>query len=309
MLATQTGLPFQSLFRTITVFAHFVAVLGLWQMLGRLPAAAYALCPPAVLIAGFHGNTDPILIAFLIWAVHAAERQWPSWLVGLLFAASASIKVWPLLLAPMFLLSLPNWRSRVAFSAATTAGVVGYGLPFTIQFPALLIERVLGYRSLKGWWGLSALVPGYDDFGLPIAFGGVLIFTWLCWRRGVRLYATVGLCVGWFLVTTTGFGVQYWIWLLPFCLLWGKQRYLALFAVSTLLLVVYYTHLSGGFPWHFADMLRPGASQSWLVVYTATVAWLTLAAVFASAMSESLGPLQTGEARPQAERARAGSAA
>ena len=57
--------------------------------------------------------------------------------------------------------------------------------------------------------------------------------------------------------------------------LYGRFGFRSMLITATLLLAAY-THWSGGFPWYFADLLRPGAAQSWTVVYTATACWIVL---------------------------------
>jgi hypothetical protein len=79
-----------------------------------------------------------------------------------------------------------------------------------------------------------------------------------------------------FLVFTPGFGVQYLAWLLPFCFVLGWRFVAGFYAGSTALLFAAYTHWSGGIPWYFADLLRPGAAQSWTVNYTGTICWIIL---------------------------------
>jgi hypothetical protein len=94
--------------------------------------------------------------------------------------------------------------------------------------------------------------------------------------RGVRLYGLVGASIASFLVFTPGFGVQYLAWILPFCLLLGWRTVVGLYAVSSAFLFITYTQWSGGLPWYFADLLRPGAGRSALVLYAASVCWLVL---------------------------------
>jgi len=245
-------------------------------MLGARCATAFVLCPAAIVIAGFHGNSDPIVVAFLIWAVYGAEAGWRPTLTGLLFAAACSVKVWPLFLIPAFCLRLPTWRQRAAFLASAAAGGLAFGAPYTFQFPVLIAKTVFGYRSIGGWWGLSGFIPGYDHFGTPLAFTAVALISVYLHRAGWRLHEVTGGAIALFLVLTPGFGVQYLAWILPFCFVFGWRFVTGFYAISTTLLLLAYTHWSGGFPWYFADLLRPGAAQSWTVVYAATACWIVL---------------------------------
>src|SRR5947208_1857864 len=57
----------------------------------------FALSPVSVMVTGFHGNTDPVMVLFLVAAAHGVIKQRPVW-CGLLFALSCQVKVAPLLL-------------------------------------------------------------------------------------------------------------------------------------------------------------------------------------------------------------------
>jgi hypothetical protein len=272
----KTGVPFHVWFRILTTIAHALTALALFRMLGGRAAAAFVLSPAAILLASFHGNSDPLVVVFLIWAVYCVEKRSPVWLTGLLFAAACSIKVWPLFLLPAFYLYLANWRQRTVFLATVPAAWFAFGAPYTFQFPMLILRTVFGYRSVGHWWGLAATVPGYDYFGTILTFAAVLAITVYLHSKGTRLYGIAGGAIAVFLVLTPGFGVNYLAWILPFCL-WLEWRAIAgVYLSSSVLLILAYTRWSGGFPWYFADLLRPGAALSWTVQYAATVCWVTL---------------------------------
>jgi hypothetical protein len=271
-----TGIPFRVWFRILTMLAHVLTAVALYRILGARAATVFVLCPAAIMVAGFHGNSDPIVVAFLIWAVYGAESGWRPWLTGLLFAAACSVKVWPLFLIPAFCFHLANWRQRTAFLTAAAAGGLAFGAPYTLQFPMLIARTVFGYRSIGGWWGLAGTVAGYSHFGTALSFAAVLLMSVYLHRAGLRLYDVAGGAIAVFLVFTPGFGVQYLAWIFPFCFVLGWRFVAGFYAVSTALLFSAYTHWSGGLPWYFADLLRPGAAQSWTVVYTATACWIVL---------------------------------
>jgi uncharacterized membrane protein len=274
-LDQHTRVPFRVWFRILTMLAHVLTAGALYRILGARAATAFVLCPAAIMIAGFHGNSDPIVVAFLIWAVYGAEAGWQPSLTGLLFAAACSVKVWPLFLIPAFCFHLANWRQRAAFlTTATVAGLV-FGAPYAFQFPTLIATNVFGYRGLSGWWGLSALFAGYEHFGTPLAFAAVALISFYLHRTGFRLYGVVGGAIAVFLVFTPGFGVQYLAWLLPFSFFLGWRLVASFYAVSTALLVAAYTHWSGGFPWYFADSFRPDW-LTWMMLDIAKVCWLVL---------------------------------
>jgi hypothetical protein len=272
-----TGVPFRVWFRILTMLAHGLTAVALYRILGARAATVFVLCPAAIMVAGFHGNSDPIVVLFLIWAVYGVEAGWRPWLIALLFAAACSVKVWPLFLIPAFCLYLKNWRQRATFLTIAAAGALAFGAPYTFQFPVLIAQNVFGYRSTGGWWGLSGMVAGYSHFGTALDFAAVLAVTVYLHRLGRRLYEVAGGAIAVFLVFTPGFGVQYLAWLLPFCFVLGWRFVAGFYVASGALLFAAYTQWSGGIPWYFADLLRPGAAQSLMVNYTGTICWLVLA--------------------------------
>src|ERR1019366_9339248 len=88
-------------------FAHLIKLPGLagealilwalWRFAGPQASAAYAWLPAAILVSGFHGNTDCLHAAFVLVAVIAFDRQ-RYFLAGLLLAAALNVKLIPLLL-------------------------------------------------------------------------------------------------------------------------------------------------------------------------------------------------------------------
>jgi hypothetical protein len=120
------------------------------------------------------------------------------------------------------------------------------------------------------------MVAGYDHFGTPLVFAAVLAVTVYLHRLGLRLYEVAGGAIAVFLVFTPGFGVQYLAWLLPFSFVLGWRFVAGFYVATAALLFAAYTHWSGGLPWYFADLFRPGAAQSLVVNYTGTGCWIVL---------------------------------
>src|SRR5207244_8376913 len=70
----------------------------------RIPTwalALFALSPVSLMVSGFHGNTDPVMVMLLVCAVWMCLRNRPV-LAGLFFALSCQIKIVPLLFLPAF---------------------------------------------------------------------------------------------------------------------------------------------------------------------------------------------------------------
>ena len=75
------------------------------------------------------------------------------------------------------------------------------------------------------------------------------------------------------LALAPGFGVQYTGWIiafLPFAFLWRGA--IVMNAVVSLFLFTTYTVWSGGWPWWFADIARPGPHR-WVAAVAGYITW------------------------------------
>ena len=66
------------------------------------------------MVSGFHGNTDPIMVLFLVLAAFAAVRHRPV-RCGIFLALSCQIKIIPVLLVPVFLFFWNHRRQLRSF--------------------------------------------------------------------------------------------------------------------------------------------------------------------------------------------------
>ena len=162
-----------------------------------------ATAPPLILIAGFHGNTDTLMIFFLLLTVWLAERG-KSWPAGCAFGLAVSVKLVPLMAGPAILFYLSSPGKQIRFFAAAGFVMLIAWSPFLVQDPGAIVSRVFGYRGFYGHWGLSWLalhLAGADprfgwfnqifhDFGAYIALAAVLIaslwMNWPIWGRTSR---------------------------------------------------------------------------------------------------------------------------
>jgi Gpi18-like mannosyltransferase len=105
----QNGLTFPFLLRLPGIIADFGVVLLVLFVVREYPQVRpprwalilFAASPVSIMITGFHGNTDPILVLFLFLAAIMAVRDRPLW-CGLFLAISCQVKIIPLLLLPIF---------------------------------------------------------------------------------------------------------------------------------------------------------------------------------------------------------------
>ncbi len=99
-LQDRTGWPLRFWLRAACALADAGTLVLLWRMFGkRAQILVLALSPVSILISGFHGNTDPIMMFFLVAAVFFAERGNAGHAVtssGAAFGLACSVKLIPL---------------------------------------------------------------------------------------------------------------------------------------------------------------------------------------------------------------------
>jgi len=298
-LTVTTGVPFPFWLRLPAILADLGGLLLVWRLLApRLDRALsplalvlLALAPPSIMIAGFHGNTDPVMIAFVLLALYLLDRRYPPWLAGVAFGMSLNIKIVPVIFVAAIILHLPDLRRRLGFLVATGLTFLVGSLPFLLQDPVFIVKRVFGYGSFSGFWGVSRLltrylppdawaIEAYANQGKYVALGAVGIASlWLHLRhRDASLFQQCGLLAFIFLALSPGFGVQYLAWLIPWVVVLGAPATALFYATSGLFLFLVYTYWAQAFPWYLADSVSVGMWQDPVIGYE-LLCWATIVAL------------------------------
>lgn len=203
-LASATALPFGFWLRLPSVLADAGSLLLVWRHFGRAArdaatrdgardgettrdarrgeAAAraglttgqfaslllLALSPVSVVVSGFHGNTDPLMIFFALLSASlvegaarggaGAKRGRLELAAGVAFGMALNVKIVPLVFAPAVWFYLACAPARLRFFGAAAATVFAASLPYALQEPLTIARAVLGYGSLYGSWGWSYLL-------------------------------------------------------------------------------------------------------------------------------------------------------
>lgn len=273
-----------------------VAMVWLRLRIPRLPSYAlvlFAASPVSILIDGFHGNLDSIMVFGLVLAGCACALQRPNWIlcaVCLVFASQ--VKVVALLTAPAFWFFWIHRGRAWSFLLATGAATVFGWLPGILANPPAFFSNVLAYGSVWGMWGITFLLhltgqPSFQEVNWVGLSNAQIVVSQLLkliiiavvvvagWRNrqgdASTLFGTISFCWIVFFVFSPGMGLQYLLWFAPFLLVWNARWYVALTMISSLVLFFYYTISCGGFPWwrahtsHFADyyafLLLPWAAM------------------------------------------------
>jgi uncharacterized membrane protein YuzA (DUF378 family) len=249
-------------------FAHLIKIPGLmgealilwalWRFADPKASAAYAWLPAAILISGFHGNTDCLYAALVLVAVIAFDRQ-RYFLAGLLLAASLNVKLLSLVLLPLVLIGTPNRRALLRLIAGLAIGAAPFVAPALAAGHSMYRNMVL-YNSNAVNWGLIAILN--QCVGIPVLgnWAAATKDVYMVAGRCVILAAVTGVALraksrssrpmaeqaalgaALFLLLTPGFGVQYVIFVAPLLCLVDMPQALRWGWVSGLFVgVVYWT--------------------------------------------------------------------
>jgi len=300
-LAHVSGLPLRFWLRLTCAVADLGSLALLVRLLRRrlsepqtrVALLWFAASPIAILISGFHGNTDPILMFFVLLAIELIEGQRPAWLAGVALGVATDIKILPVLLTPAALLSLPGTRRKLEFCVGAGAAFLVGSVPFLLMAPELVVTRVFGYSSQFGTWGLSllALILREDARiswlgDLYLRHGKILSLCLVVgaslWprRRSRRnaLFIQAGFVMFLFVSVIPGFGVQYLVWLVPWVVGLSFGPRAAYYIAGTAFLFGYYTTAAGTFPWHLANSLERLA-WSGTVLGLGLICWVVVCSI------------------------------
>jgi len=310
-LARVSGLPFRFWLRFTSSLADIASLLLIWRCrisagLGARPVVLLliALSPVSIMVSGFHGNTDPLVVSILLLSIWLAESGRPAWLAGAVFGMAMNIKVVPILFAPAFLLYLRGTQRRIGFAVAASAVFLTGSLPYIAQDPvliihrlfgydpALVIHRLFGYAPVTATWGLSQIgsvfLPkgGYEVY---LAAGKAILLLivlgasfWMNWgKRKPALFLQCGFIAFLFIFWTPGFSVQYLAWLVPWSAGLDGRRLQWYYALSAAFLFMKYTWWSRGFPWFLANSFDPGPLfwAGMLAIPLGLACWISVGAV------------------------------
>ncbi len=289
-LQDTTSLPLRFWLRAACALADAGTLTLLWSMFrGRTELLIIALSPISILISGFHGNTDPIMMFFVVAAVFFAERG-DAACAGAAFGLACSVKLIPMIFAPAILLCLPGPRSRLKWLAASAAVWFALSLPYMAQEPLLILKSMLGYGSLTGVWGFSLIsgILGTGHLNNPAVKWLALLaasFAPLVIKR--RLFAQCGLIAFSFLFLSPGFGLQYLAWTVPWTVLLGRRTMIVYHSIAGIFpLAVYAAAAQNTSAGIYADLLN--SFHFSVMALMGIVCWIAMAAIIWRWNSETL---------------------
>ena len=291
-LSGRLGIPFPSVYRVVIglvdLGSAFLILRVMRESRWRYAACgAYCVAPVALLLAGLHGNTDPLVAAcLLVTAIVVSQRRAVA--AGVLIGIIANIKVPGLFAAPALAWALPRWRDRVVCALVALAIALppyAWVITRTTELTSgelhgqlganFVIKRLFFYRgylmAIKGEpheyiWGLKSFanrILGRGELDWPAwarwwiehsylaALPLMLLFGFLRRRhstaRGIAVTIAGTYAIFYSLVET--WATQYLAWSMPFWMLAGLP-----FAVAS-------NALAGGYVY----LLYAGFSGDWLL--------------------------------------------
>ena len=309
-----TGLPPHVWMRIACAFADVVTLALLCLM---FPGAAYrpalilvSLSPVSIMVSGFHGNTDPIMMCFVVLSMWLLEKRSAGW-AGAAFGLSLGVKLVPVIFVPALLLSMACSRNRVKWAGAAIVTWIIVSLPWLIQSPTLILRTVSGYSGSTGLWGFYLLAGVLRESGYPLAYaiyapcakwlalGAVAAAPFILRYGRVRLslFAQCGLITSLFLFLSPGFGLQYLAWTVPWVIVLAPRVIAQYFAAAGIFMVGVYAEAAwangGGI---YANLL---SADNWhLLIELGIPCWITMGLMAASYWRLAVRPTELpGEER------------
>ena len=327
-LVSNTGVPYRFTIRAVSSLADVGSTFLVFELLRRrisqrraqFAAIGVAISPVLILVSGFHGNTDPIFVTFVLLSTYLlVDRRMPL-AGGAAVAIAIGVKIVPMVVIPaLFLFALRRGRRdavRFVLGFAVTFAIT-WGPALALQF-AVLRTNVFGYAgSPQSPWGISQIGHWLGDPSWVTTFAGPgrTLVVVICavvpaiavWRRPEVVVAAVGWSLLTFLALAPAWGIQYMVWPLAACYLidvaWGTVYNVA----AGVAMFVIYNLWSGGLPWYraYATYLT---EPFYLVVLM--VSWVVLVVVLirgiitmfprrsAGFLMEPSGVVPAGKRRP-----------
>lgn len=272
-----------------------------------------AIAPVSIMVAGFHGNTDPIMIFLLLLSIYLIETdkdvvKWlPSQLqqyftsygltnlclAGMAYGIATNIKVIAFLAAPCIFFYLSDNKKRLEYTVTAAFTWVIAASPYIFLVPTQIIKNSFNYNSFYGFWGVSRILTSVFPsnhwlnifysaqskfFIIAIITIAALFMSFI--GKKVPLFIQIGLTFFIFLSLSSGFGVQYLSWLLPWVLGLGIEAALLYYIISGIFAFMLYNYWSSGFPWNnvyalpYDNFILHYEYTCWFTVITITVIYI-----------------------------------
>jgi 4-amino-4-deoxy-L-arabinose transferase-like glycosyltransferase len=294
----RAGLPIPFLVRLLPSLADGLTTVLVFLLLrpirgdrtALIASAVFAFAPVTIIVSGFHGNTDPILMALVLlaaWSLRSSNRGWPA---GVAFGLAVSVKVVPIVGLPL-LLVWAGRRGRATLGRFVAGGFVVFlalWVPVLATHGQRFVSHVLlysgvdlrqwGFSQAEMWAGIpeSTVIAWGDHLRFPLVVLVAAVPAVLASRRDD--VGLIGLPFCAFLLLSPAFSMQYLVWAAAPALLLTACRYSVAFVASaSLFALTAYSVWNEAPPWAWHESVSsiqpPGA------LYLMVITWLLLARV------------------------------
>jgi hypothetical protein len=256
-------------------------------------AVLFAVSPLMVFVSGFHGNTDPFFVLVSLLAVYLVAVRGQHVGGGIAFGLAVSIKLVPIVLAPMLLVMLlrRGLAPTLRFVAGGLVVFVALWLPVLVLRGPEFADQVLNYSGIGfTQWGVPELVRQMglgevardaflDHARVPAVLAAALIPAVVVWRRPQAWTVAFGLSFAIFLLLSMAFGMQYLVWPLAAAYLVDWRSATVYNVAASAFAYVVYSHWNGGSWWHWYEAVGAPFTQGQLLLMIVT--WVALLLVIA----------------------------
>lgn len=230
--------------KIILAFFHLLSVYAIYLLSRKKLATTflYAINPVSLLITAFHGQFDIIPLTCILFAIIALQNKQFIKTI-LLLSLAVTIKTWPILFILPFFKRIPRKHWFLIIILPSFFCLL-YSFFFHTSIFAIL--RVLFvYQGVPGIWGFGKALSllSADKFALLIYkvlfVIGVFIYSYRQ-KKTLIMEELLGVFIIFF-IFTPGFGLQWFLWLIPFLFLTKKPFIHLLISAITLCLLVAYS--------------------------------------------------------------------
>jgi hypothetical protein len=229
-------------------------------------AAAFSWNLDALLVSAYHCNSDPVYAMLALLAVYLVEDRRAFFVGGLALGAAINVKLIPVVLVIPMLAGCRDRREMFRILAGLALAAAPF-VPVLIAQGPQFARNALGYASSQAYWGFmlflreltreprfsgwaQPLTDGYHDLGRYVMILTIALLVLVARRRGVfDRYVTCSVTAAVFLILTSGFGIQYTVFVGPllFAVRPGAGALYGLLS-GLYLLFAYWTAWPGGLP-------------------------------------------------------------
>ncbi len=241
--------PYDIIFIKLVIVLFDTAIIYLLHLLTKKKQVPllYAINPISIFISSIHGQFDAIPLFFLITAIYAFQKNRIVW-SGLLYSLAVALKTWPIFFIFLFIKSL-SLKNRFLFLALTISvpllAVCIYSGIFKTPLN-MIITTIRTYQPVFGVYGVGLVLKnvfGREDLyfvGIAEKLFLLSLFGLSFFTRKKTLPEELLFLLLFLLSFTPVFGIQWFMWVVPFILIVNPRGTVALLGIASLFLLVTY---------------------------------------------------------------------